>query len=59
MGGMGAGDGHTFGRVETVVVPRTKVGAGGNYYNNSLKALARMNRMMTRLALVRPRRIAK
>jgi acyl-CoA reductase-like NAD-dependent aldehyde dehydrogenase len=46
-------------RVETVVVPRTKIGAGGNYYNNSLKALARMNRMLTWLALARPRRIAK
>ena len=30
-------------RQETVVVPRLSVGAGGNYYNNSLKALARMN----------------
>jgi acyl-CoA reductase-like NAD-dependent aldehyde dehydrogenase len=46
-------------RVETVVGPRTNVGAGGNYYNNSLKALTRMNRMMTRLALARPRRVAK
>jgi acyl-CoA reductase-like NAD-dependent aldehyde dehydrogenase len=46
-------------RVETVVGPRTNVGAGGNYYHNSLKALRRMNRLMTRLALARPRRIAK
>jgi len=38
---------------------RTNVGAGGNYYHNSLKALRRMNRLMTRLALARPRRIAK
>jgi acyl-CoA reductase-like NAD-dependent aldehyde dehydrogenase len=46
-------------RVETVVEPRTNVGAGGNYYHNSLKALSRMNRMMTRMALARPRRTAK
>ncbi len=48
-----------FCRVETVVGPRTNVGAGGNYYHNSQKALKRMNRMMTRLALARPRRTAK
>jgi acyl-CoA reductase-like NAD-dependent aldehyde dehydrogenase len=48
-----------FCRVETVVVPRTNVGAGGNYYHNSQKALKRMNRMMTRFALARPRRTAK
>lgn len=46
-------------RVETVVTPRTNVGAGGNYYHNSPKALTRMNRMMTRMALARPRRTAK
>ncbi|OBI47510.1 aldehyde dehydrogenase [Mycobacterium kyorinense] len=46
-------------RVETVVAPRTNVGAGGNYYHNSLKALTRMNRMMTKMALARPRRAAK
>jgi len=46
-------------RVETVVGPRTNVGAGGNYYHNSLKALKRMNRMLTRVALARPRRVAK
>ncbi len=46
-------------RVETVVAPRTNVGAGGNYYNNSPKSLTRMNRMMTRMALARPRRTAK
>jgi acyl-CoA reductase-like NAD-dependent aldehyde dehydrogenase len=46
-------------RVESVIGPRTNVGAGGNYYHNSLKALRRMNRLMTRLALARPRRIAK
>ncbi|HXO48183.1 MAG TPA: aldehyde dehydrogenase family protein, partial [Mycobacterium sp.] len=56
----GAADGlRKFCRVETVVRPRTNVGAGGNYYNNSQKALKRMNRMMTRLALARPRRVAK
>jgi acyl-CoA reductase-like NAD-dependent aldehyde dehydrogenase len=46
-------------RQEAVVAPRTRVGAGGNYYNNSLKALKRMNTMMTKLALVTPRRAAK
>ncbi|MGC2800136.1 MAG: aldehyde dehydrogenase family protein [Mycobacterium sp.] len=56
----GGADGlRKFCRVETVVGPRTNVGAGGNYYHNSLKALKRMNRMMTRLALARPRRVAK
>jgi acyl-CoA reductase-like NAD-dependent aldehyde dehydrogenase len=56
----GAAEGlRKFCRVETVVGPRTNVGAGGNYYHNSLKALRRMNRMMTRMALARPRRIAK
>jgi acyl-CoA reductase-like NAD-dependent aldehyde dehydrogenase len=56
----GAADGlRKFCRVETVVGPRTNIGAGGNYYSNSLKALKRMNKMMTRMALARPRRIAK
>jgi len=56
----GGADGlRKFCRVETVVGPRTNVGAGANYYHNSLKALKRMNRMMTRLALARPRRVAK
>jgi hypothetical protein len=40
-------------------VPRTAVGAGGNYYNNSPKALKRMNAMMTKFALIRPKRTAK
>ncbi|OBK34831.1 aldehyde dehydrogenase [Mycobacterium sp. 1245111.1] len=48
-----------FCRVETVVTPRTNIGAGQTYYNNSLKAMKRMNKMMTRLALSRPRRVAK
>lgn len=48
-----------FCKQETVVVPRTSVGAGGTYYNNSEKALGRMNKMMTKLALARPRRTAK
>jgi acyl-CoA reductase-like NAD-dependent aldehyde dehydrogenase len=48
-----------FCRQEAVVAPRTNVGAGGNYYHNSLKALARMNGLMTRMALARPRRTAK
>ena len=46
-------------RIETVVSPRTAVGAGGNYYNNSQRALKRMNTMMTKLALIRSKRIAK
>ncbi|MDY6996834.1 MAG: aldehyde dehydrogenase family protein [Actinomycetota bacterium] len=48
-----------FCRQEAVVTPRTSVGAGGNYYNKSLKALKRMNTLMTKLALVGPRRAAK
>lgn len=48
-----------FCRQEAVVAPRTNIGAGGNYYNNSLKALKRMNKLMTKLALARPRRVAK
>jgi acyl-CoA reductase-like NAD-dependent aldehyde dehydrogenase len=56
----GGADGlRKFCRQETVVTPRTNVGAGGNYYNNSLKAMKRMNTMMTKLALIRPRRAAK
>jgi acyl-CoA reductase-like NAD-dependent aldehyde dehydrogenase len=46
-------------RQEVVVAPRTALGAGGNYYNNSLKALKRMNTLMTKLALVTPKRAAK
>lgn len=48
-----------FCRQETVVAPRTNVGAGGNFYHNSLKTLARSNALITRLALARPRRTAK
>jgi len=48
-----------FCRQEAVIAPRTNVGAGGNYYNNSPKALKRMNKLMTKLALVTPRRAAK
>jgi acyl-CoA reductase-like NAD-dependent aldehyde dehydrogenase len=56
----GGADGlRKYCRVETVVAPRTNTGAGGNYYHNSLKALARMNKMMTKMALARPRRTAK
>lgn len=56
----GGADGvRKFCKQETVVAPRTSRGAGGNYYNNSHKALARMNKLMTRLALARPRRVAK
>jgi acyl-CoA reductase-like NAD-dependent aldehyde dehydrogenase len=56
----GGADGlRKFCRAEVVVEPRTKVGAGVSYYSNSLKALTRTNRLMTRLALARPRRVAK
>jgi acyl-CoA reductase-like NAD-dependent aldehyde dehydrogenase len=56
----GGADGlRKFCRQEAVVAPRTNVGAGGNYYNNSLKAMKRMNTMMTKLALARPKRAAK
>lgn len=62
--GMGARFGgaeglRKFCRQEAVVTPRTKVGAGGNYYNNSPGALKRMNTMMTKLALIGPRRLSK
>lgn len=56
----GGADGlRKFCRQEAIVAPRTNVGAGGNYYHNSLKALARANRLMTRMASARPRRTAK
>ena len=56
----GGADGlRKFCRQEAVVAPRTNVGAGGNYYNNSLKAMKRMNTMMTKFALIRPKRVAK
>jgi acyl-CoA reductase-like NAD-dependent aldehyde dehydrogenase len=62
--GMGARFGgveglRKFCRQEAVVAPRTTVGAGGNYYNNSLKALKRMNTLMTKFALIGPKRAAK
>jgi acyl-CoA reductase-like NAD-dependent aldehyde dehydrogenase len=56
----GGADGlRKFCRVETVVGPRTNVGAGQNYYHNSRKALKRTNKLMTKMALSRPRRVAK
>ncbi|MCV7170878.1 aldehyde dehydrogenase family protein [Mycobacterium manitobense] len=56
----GGADGlRKFCRQEAVVAPRTSVGAGGNYYNQSQKALKRMNTMMTKMALIRPRREAR
>jgi acyl-CoA reductase-like NAD-dependent aldehyde dehydrogenase len=56
----GGADGlRKFCRQEAIVAPRTNVGAGGNYYHNSQKAMKRMNTMMTKLALLRPRRTAK
>jgi len=48
-----------FCRQEAVIAPRTSVGAGGNYYHNSQRAMKRMNTLMTKLALRRPRRTAK
>jgi acyl-CoA reductase-like NAD-dependent aldehyde dehydrogenase len=62
--GMGARFGGVDGlrkycRQEAVVAPRTNLGAGGNYYNNSQRALKRMNTMMTKFALMGPRRRAK
>ena len=48
-----------FCRQEAIVAPRTSVGAGGNYYHNSQRAMKRMNTMLTKLALIRPRRAAK
>lgn len=56
----GGADGlRKYCRQEAVVAPRTNVGAGGNYYNNSPKALKRMNKLLTRMALRGPRRAAK
>jgi acyl-CoA reductase-like NAD-dependent aldehyde dehydrogenase len=56
----GGADGlRKFCRQEAVISPRTSVGAGGNYYHNSQKAMKRMNGMLTKLALIRPRRAAK
>jgi len=56
----GGADGmRKFCRQETVVEPRTNVGAGGNYYSNSMKALARMNKMLTNVSMIRPKRAAK
>ncbi|KUH82039.1 MULTISPECIES: aldehyde dehydrogenase family protein [unclassified Mycobacterium] len=56
----GAAEGlRKYCRQEAVVAPRTNVGAGGNYYNNSPRALKRMNKLMTKLALITPKRAAK
>lgn len=56
----GGADGmRKFCRQETIVTPRTNIGAGGIFYHNSWKALARANRLLTRAALARPRRVAK
>lgn len=48
-----------FCRVETVVEPRIKFGAGANYYIASPRAQARMNKQTTWMALRRPRRTAR
>jgi acyl-CoA reductase-like NAD-dependent aldehyde dehydrogenase len=56
----GGADGvRKFCRQEAVIAPRTSIGAGGNYYHNSQRAMKRMNAMLTKLALIRPRRAAK
>jgi acyl-CoA reductase-like NAD-dependent aldehyde dehydrogenase len=56
----GGADGlRKFCRQEAVITPRTNVGAGGNYYNHSLKAMKRMNTMLTKFALIRPKHVAK
>jgi acyl-CoA reductase-like NAD-dependent aldehyde dehydrogenase len=46
-------------RIESVVEPRVSFGAGMNYYSSSPKAQRRMNRQMTWMALLRPRRAAR
>ena len=46
-------------RIETLVEPRIKFGAGANYYSSSPKALTRMNKQLTWMALRRPRRVAR
>jgi acyl-CoA reductase-like NAD-dependent aldehyde dehydrogenase len=48
-----------FSRVETVVEPKIKFGAGANYYTASPRAQARMNKQTTWMALRRPRRAAR
>ncbi len=48
-----------FCRQETVVAPRSRLGAGSLYYNNSERALKRINTVLTKLALIRPRRAAR
>jgi acyl-CoA reductase-like NAD-dependent aldehyde dehydrogenase len=46
-------------RIETVVEPRIKIGAGANYYSSSPKAAARMSKQMMWMALRRPKRVAR
>jgi acyl-CoA reductase-like NAD-dependent aldehyde dehydrogenase len=46
-------------RIETVVEPRIKIGAGANYYSSSPKAATRMAKQMMWMALRRPRRVAR
>ncbi|CAM5733301.1 aldehyde dehydrogenase family protein [Mycolicibacterium aubagnense] len=48
----GADGMRKFYHQETVVEPRTSAGAGGNYYHNSMKALARMNTVLTKVSLI-------
>ncbi|MET0713504.1 MAG: aldehyde dehydrogenase family protein, partial [Mycetocola sp.] len=48
-----------FCRREAVVAPRTRIGAGSPYYTNSARALMRLNTIMTRLAMIGPKRAAK
>jgi acyl-CoA reductase-like NAD-dependent aldehyde dehydrogenase len=46
-------------RIETVVEPRIKIGAGANYYSSSPKAATRMAKQMMWMALRRPKRVAR
>jgi acyl-CoA reductase-like NAD-dependent aldehyde dehydrogenase len=46
-------------RIETLVEPRFKFGAGANYYSSSPKAASRMNKQLSWMALRRPRRVAR
>jgi acyl-CoA reductase-like NAD-dependent aldehyde dehydrogenase len=56
----GGADGlRKFCRQEAVVVPRPGRGVGVFYYNQSLKTLGTINKVLTWLALSRPRRVAR
>ncbi|MGE5694199.1 MAG: aldehyde dehydrogenase family protein [Candidatus Sericytochromatia bacterium] len=46
-------------RMETLVEPRIKIGAGANYYSSSPKTATRMSKQMMWMALRRPKRVAR